>query len=147
MKSEVIGINMRIRSYLLKGSVYFDREEDEQFALDLFTILPGDVNICEIESMRLSKIPCNEIPRLRFEGKYVPVGGFILRRMQMSTNPISSRNFCLRALALAWDSGVDLREPRFQAIQMALHPRLGEKSPLAELGCDLVHMIARMSME
>lgn len=146
MKSKVIGINMRIRSYLVKSDMYFDREEDEQFALDLFSILPGDVDLDKIESLRLSDLKCDEIPRLRSEKTYFPPGKLKLSLMQMSSRPISNRAFCLRALALAWDSGVDLRAPRFQAIQMALHPRLGGESPLAELGCDLVQMIARMSM-
>lgn len=91
MKSKVIGINMRIRSYLVKSDMYFDREEDEQFSLDLFSILPGDVDLDKIESLRLSDLKCDEIPRLRSEKKYFPPGKLKLSLMPMSSRPISNR--------------------------------------------------------
>ena len=155
MNSTTIGINMRIRSHLVKCGLGFNVQEDDQFTQDVLSILPGPVDLGAVQSLRKNTHSIEEIHRLRVADKHFLRSVWnqsMLPRMQMSTKPISDRMFCLTALAFAMDSGVDLPRlaavgPRLAAVGLALHRRVGKDSKLAALGPDVLAVIARMSVE
>ena len=149
MKTNMIEANMRVRSYLLKPSTEYDEDDDEQFAQDVLTLLPGPVDLKEIEALRRSELSTEEIRRRRAANTYNPHSHWRsvnLKHMQRSSKPMSNRSFCLRALAFAWDSGVDInRGPRLHAVKMALHRRA--KGGLGKLGAELLSMVWEKSVE
>ena len=140
---------MRVRSYLCRmhiGETY-DRKLDRQFARDLLALLPGELDLEEVQAFRRSELSTEEIRRRRVAGTFNPStlwSDANLRKMQMSSKPVSNRPFCLRALAFAWDSGIDIG-PRFHAARMALHPRA--EGGLGKLGPELLDMVWEKSME
>ena len=72
MKTNMIEANMRVRSYLLKPSTEYDEDDDEQFAQDVLTLLPGPVDLKEIEALRRSELSTEEIRRRRVANTYNP---------------------------------------------------------------------------
>jgi len=145
--------NMRIRSQILQGFVVMDG--DMQFATDVLSILPGTVDLGEIEKLRHSNLDAKEIVRLRTESISADLRPYLwhctpswkttdLQKLQMSTKPISGRFFCLTALAFIWDAGVDLRAARLHAIVMGLHRR--SKSNLAKLDRGVLLAILHKSL-
>ena len=142
--------NMSVRVYLCKTSQRTSAVDDKKFASDVMCLLDdAGLDLTDVEARRRSALTAAEILRLRAERAYFPRrlwNVVVLRDMQFSFRPIACREFCLTALAMAWDSGVDLREGHKLAIMLALHNRVGAESPLALLGADLVAKILVMAI-
>ena len=142
-----MGMRMGIRSHLLNGPSEYVKETEERFALSVLGLVQGPVDMGLVASQRRSLRSVEEIPRLRLEGSHSPRSLWdtrALARMQFGANKATSEEFHCRALAFACDSGVDLWEltgARAEAVIMALHPRLGARSPLAALGVDGVQAV------
>jgi hypothetical protein len=137
---------IRCRSFLFQlGRSYIDleekREEIETFARDVMALLPGQLDLDEVVSLR--RYPEQEGSILRYFDECWNLS--LLIRMQMESKPIAGRNFCLQALALAMDLGVDLHGKRL-AILLSLHRRVGAESKLHILDSDIVVLIANMSL-
>jgi hypothetical protein len=90
-------------------------------------------------------MPTDEIHRLRSNGTFfIKPYGAELAKLQISSKPISNQDFCLRALAFTCDLGSDIGNARRTAIGLALHPRVGQESPLGVVGDNVLCVIAQM---
>ena len=151
-QQQLIERNLGARSYLCKPSRHNNAADDKKFALDVLGLMEVNgttLDLVEIDTRRRSVFAVSEIPRLRMEGLYSPVGLWSnagLKEMQFRTKPIAGREFCLNALAMALDFGVDLKGERRLAIAMSMHKRVGKNSLLAMLNPDLIFMLSVMSI-
>jgi hypothetical protein len=143
--------NMSVRVYLCKATHFLTAEDDKKFALDVLGLIQGPLDLIEVEMHRRSAFATSEIPRLRMERIYSPADLWqwhtgVIKTMQLSTKPMAGREFCLRALAMALDFGVDIRGELRLAIAMSMHKRVGHNSLLALLSNDLIVMISLMAI-
>jgi hypothetical protein len=125
------------RSFLFDLSAQ-EKEDYERFANCVLRLLPGQLDLNEVVSLRRYPYLVQRFPRFWDRSELV--------EMQFKTKPVAGREFCLLALALAMDAGVDLHGPRLEAIMLSLHSRVGAKSELRTLGSDIVMLIANMSL-
>ena len=135
------GLVTQTRSFLMRVNDYREKEqplkeEYVEFANDILRLLPDEVSLNEVVSLRRYPDSLQAVPKL-WKCKQ-------LYTMQL-LKPGASRSFCLLALALAMDAGVDLHGPRHQAIMLSLHSRVGAKSELRTLGSDILKLIANLS--
>ncbi len=142
--------NMSVRAYLCKTSQRTSAEDDKKFASDVMYLLDDTrLDFTDVQARRRSALTAIEISRLRAAGVFFPRRLWnvaVLRDMQFSLRPVACREFCLTALAMSWDSGVDIKEGHKVAIMLALHHRVGAESLLALLGADLVANILVMAI-
>ena len=142
--------NMSVRVYLCRNKGFNTAEHDRKFALDILGLIQGPLDLDEVETYRRSTYAVSEIPRLRMEGNYIPEEVWqwhkgSIKKMQFSTKPMAGREFCLNALAMALDFGVDIRGELRLAVAMSMHKRAGKDSLLALLSNDVVVLIALMA--
>ncbi len=101
-------------------------------------MMPGGVDMLYLDAMQKIRDDMR-IKNERLHQVY-------LKKAQMETKPISSRDFCLKALLFASDNGYDFvdRDARRTVIGLALHPRVGRESRLGAVSDNVLCMIAQM---